>query len=381
MPDNYPGAWVPNLNYRQTKQRFADQFNRSTPQDYDVAERASLLPLALYANGQTGLAWPGMVTGIADSFTAPARAYRGEIPQEDMIAEGLNFAGNMAMGGSAVPRPSNAAKMFGGGLAKTADHNALAANLLRSASNDDVGQALRTAREMSNPMRVYHGTGRDFDKFKLDAPAMAGSILYSNSNSAVPGTVIREAGDNALSRRSSTEIGKPRDPNTPPLGAQREGVQSRLDENTTPKDMAQSTNDAWARLYGPGGKFEIKKELPRAIKGNTYSQRDRLIWELQQRGIKTSGKSNSAKSGSAYVYVDTPEGALKVRFSDHELPRTSTGDAADIEAGVDWKTALDEILRKYGILGTLGGGAAAAGMMGGSQPSEAAPVPGSWAGR
>ena len=36
--------------------------------------------------------------------------------------------------------------------------------------------------------------------------------------------------------------------------------------------------------------------------------------------------------------------------------------------------AIVDILRKYGLLGTLGGGAAAAGMIGGSQPSEAAPA-------
>ena len=89
----------------------------------DPVERASMLPFATYPDGSTKLALPGMIAeDIPRAFTAPARAYRGEIPDDDMISEGLNFAGNMAIGGSAVPKPSNAAGMFGGRLAKTADH-------------------------------------------------------------------------------------------------------------------------------------------------------------------------------------------------------------------------------------------------------------------
>ena len=51
------------------------------------------------------------VEGIGQAITAPARAYRGEIPDEDMISEGLNFAGNMAIGGSAVPKGSAVARV------------------------------------------------------------------------------------------------------------------------------------------------------------------------------------------------------------------------------------------------------------------------------
>ena len=71
----------------------------------EPVERASLFPLATYPDGSTRLALPGMIAeDIPKAFTAPARAYRGEIPDEDMIAEGLNFGGTMAMGGSVVPK-------------------------------------------------------------------------------------------------------------------------------------------------------------------------------------------------------------------------------------------------------------------------------------
>ena len=68
----------------------------------------------------------GLASSIGQAVTAPARAYRGEIPEGQMIPEGLNFAGSVALGSAAVPRPANAAGMFGGRLAKTADHDALA---------------------------------------------------------------------------------------------------------------------------------------------------------------------------------------------------------------------------------------------------------------
>ena len=47
-------------------------------------------------------------------------------PTAAMLPGGLNFAGNMAIGGSVVPPMQNAAGMFGGRLAKTADHAKLA---------------------------------------------------------------------------------------------------------------------------------------------------------------------------------------------------------------------------------------------------------------
>lgn len=46
----------------------------------------------------------GLASSIGQAVTAPARAYRGEIPEGQMIPEGLNFAGSVALGSAAVPR-------------------------------------------------------------------------------------------------------------------------------------------------------------------------------------------------------------------------------------------------------------------------------------
>jgi len=124
----------------------------------DPVERASLFPFATYPDGSTKLAIPGMIAeDIPRAFTAPSRAYRGEIPDEDMISEGLNFAGNMAMTGSIAPKPTNAAGMFGGRLAKTADHAALA--------RAEEMAADQSAPRVPNPIRAYHGSPHDFDRF------------------------------------------------------------------------------------------------------------------------------------------------------------------------------------------------------------------------
>ena len=65
MADN---ALMRHRRMQETQRAFADQFDRPTPQDYPVVERgntgtftSSMLPIATYANGQTGLAWPGII--------------------------------------------------------------------------------------------------------------------------------------------------------------------------------------------------------------------------------------------------------------------------------------------------------------------------------
>lgn len=60
------------------------------------------------------------------AVTAPLRAWKGEIAHEAMIEEGRNVAGFAMTGGMAIPKPANSAGIFGGRLAKTADHAALA---------------------------------------------------------------------------------------------------------------------------------------------------------------------------------------------------------------------------------------------------------------
>lgn len=65
------------------------------------------------------------VEGAHQAYTYPSRVARGEASPYD-AAEVLNFTGNVTLGGATAPKPTNAAGMFGGRLAETADRAALA---------------------------------------------------------------------------------------------------------------------------------------------------------------------------------------------------------------------------------------------------------------
>ena len=114
----------------------------------EPVERASLFPLATYPDGSTRLALPGMIAeDIPRAFTAPARAYRGEIADEDMIAEGLNFGGTMAMGGSVVPKGASAVAR-------------VAANATESAAPGViVSEAARAPRPVQMEVPFFRGSG------------------------------------------------------------------------------------------------------------------------------------------------------------------------------------------------------------------------------
>lgn len=91
-----------------------------------------------WGNALRAAAWmpQDTVEGIGQAITAPARAYRGEISDEDMIAEGLNVAGNMAIGGSAVPKPSNAVGSTTARLAANAEKSSLPGVVMAEAARE-----------------------------------------------------------------------------------------------------------------------------------------------------------------------------------------------------------------------------------------------------
>ncbi|HWK42693.1 MAG TPA: LPD23 domain-containing protein, partial [Croceibacterium sp.] len=85
----------------------------------EVAFRASMLPVGNYDDGS--VAFPVWPQGAVDAYNAMSRFHRGEPPQpEDAVLAGLVMGG-----GIAAPRPVGSVGMFGGRLAKTADHAAL----------------------------------------------------------------------------------------------------------------------------------------------------------------------------------------------------------------------------------------------------------------
>lgn len=90
----------------------AYQYDRETPQDAAVTERAGLFPLATYANGQTGPAWPGI---IATPVEKMAQVLRGEITPgtPEFNEAGFDIAGAAMVGGLAAARPRGSLGMSG----------------------------------------------------------------------------------------------------------------------------------------------------------------------------------------------------------------------------------------------------------------------------
>jgi len=233
MADLNPMLMAPDQRRRYNAMLMAQQYDRTTPQDTTVVERAGLLPIGTYANGMTGIAFPGF---IADPVAGFVREATNPVPY-------LNR------------------------------------------SDDEKRQAVETG----------------FD--------VAGAAMVGGLASPKPSGIVGSAGG---------KIGKPRDPNTPPLGAQREGVQSRLGKDAPTSGLDESILESILRDYG----------LP-------YT-------------VESSGNFSSfGPSRSKYYHVETPSGRQTVRLSDHDYASPSSG--LDFRIGADQNLASGRIAEAFGI--------------------------------
>lgn len=97
---------APDQRRRITNALMADQYNRPTPQDGPVTERADMFPLGTYANGQTGIAWPGFIAQPVESFVnLLRRGYQGGTGDTQGVQDAFNVAGGAMTGGLLAPRP------------------------------------------------------------------------------------------------------------------------------------------------------------------------------------------------------------------------------------------------------------------------------------
>lgn len=102
------GYLQPDQRRRIANALMANQYDRPTPQDGPVTERAGILPLGTYANGQTGIAWPGFVAQPVEAFNSLLqRGYRGGTGDTQGVQNAFDVAGAAMLGGLAVPRPRN----------------------------------------------------------------------------------------------------------------------------------------------------------------------------------------------------------------------------------------------------------------------------------
>lgn len=106
--------------------------------------RGNVLPLTEYVNRAEFDTDSGLFGAIKRAATAPGRAYSGQIPEGQMLDEGMNFAGMLTLGGymGAPLKPSGALGMGGGGLA-----DQVRAALLKYLSDEENVYGLRVTKE------------------------------------------------------------------------------------------------------------------------------------------------------------------------------------------------------------------------------------------
>lgn len=116
MSDRNPmlAYMTPDQRRRESNQMMAEQYNRPTPQDGPVIDRAGLLPLGTYANGQTGIAWPGFVAQPVEAFNRLLqRGYQGGTGDTQGVQDAFDVAGAAMVGGLLAPRPRGSLGMGG----------------------------------------------------------------------------------------------------------------------------------------------------------------------------------------------------------------------------------------------------------------------------
>jgi hypothetical protein len=130
---------------RATNAILAAQYDRTTPQDTTVVERAGLLPIGTYANGMTGLAWPGFIVDPVAGFVREATnpvpyLNRSEDEKRQAVETGFDVAGAAMVGGLAAPKPSGIVGSAGGRLS---DRGAAAGAALQAPDNPAINELLR----------------------------------------------------------------------------------------------------------------------------------------------------------------------------------------------------------------------------------------------
>ena len=253
-----------------------------------VKQRGSLLPLVQYEDNSVGVGMPEWLNapvtslgnmlspGYFDFMTAPEGTPQAEQGMRNAIMDSTNVAGAAVGGGTAFPKPTNSLGIFGGRLAKTADHAALAkaeGMAAKGASREDIWNETGWFQGADGKWRfeiddstatVRKGRGIGFSG-AFNHPGMSENYPYSfttykiNDSANVP---IHEGSYNPLTK-SIKAVGQ--DNENARIAALHE-TQHRVQ---SAEGFGRGTN-----LYPPGVRKwpEYKQEYDAAI------ERDRRIW-------------------------------------------------------------------------------------------------------
>ncbi len=164
---------TPHRNMLMSKMLMAGQYDRSTPQDTTVTERGAIAPFGTYANGQTGLAWPGILAEpVQSANNLRLYGYNAGAGDTQGVEDAFNVAGAAMLGGIAAPRPRNSLGALSGRIQQQIHH-------AQSAANPDVDpyKLAQSARFPNGSVTVSSPAGNINAYFGEDGLRIKGSNL------------------------------------------------------------------------------------------------------------------------------------------------------------------------------------------------------------
>lgn len=112
-------------------------------------ESGYVFPLTTYADNTTRFnPQAGVLGSLINAFTAPSRAYNGQIPPNQMIDEGMNMAGAIALGSLPFARPRGALGMGG---------------RINKVPNDEYGNIISSQRYIDNDIVAAKRNNQDYE--------------------------------------------------------------------------------------------------------------------------------------------------------------------------------------------------------------------------
>lgn len=151
---------TPHRNMLMSKLLMAGQYDRDTPSPVDLSrygtplvQRGAIAPFGTYTNGQTGLAWPGILAEAPQSFNNLWKyGYNGGAGDTQGVEDAFNVAGALGLGGIAAPRPRNSLGAFS------------------SRIQEQIHEAQRAANPGVDPNKLAQVTSRQNGHVKIVSP-------------------------------------------------------------------------------------------------------------------------------------------------------------------------------------------------------------------
>ena len=379
-----PGI-VPASNAQWVTSMDRDSF-RNSLLDYTTADilntpiqRGGVLPLTRYP-GRTEFDLSSGITGaVADAFTAPSRAYSGDMSEADMVPEAMNLAGLLTLGGYMSPKPANALGAGGGGIRAfhgsphdfdrfdmskigTGEGAQAYGRGLYFAENEGVARSYRdnlskTQTSMidnSHPLQSDHArlallnSGND-----IDAAIAAVSKMPGKDDVLSELVSARDAVKASQPPGHMYEVRINADPQSfvdydAPLGQQSDTVRRALDDaGLMPYTVV---DQAGNRIDFSRGMPKSEAEKYATAKGGRAIPKEDADFDAVQKAQMMLGRGDAAQADIATALLDS--GIPGIRY----LDQGSRGAGHGSRNYVVFDDALIEIMRKYGLLGPVAAG-------------------------